>query len=188
MQQPTRQRLAEVQQQLDRLGRLQQPHHARQDAQDTGFGAIGRGLRRRRFREQAAVARRLAATAPGVEHACLPLEPVDRAVDERLAQVHAGVVEQVPRGKVVGAIDDHVGIRDEPFDIVGTDALAEWFDADRRVQGRQGDARRFHLRHAHARIAVQDLALQVAAVHDVVIGQHDRADAGGGQVIGGRRP
>ena len=58
----------------------------------------------------------------------------------------------------------------------------ESFDAHLRIQRAQRGARRFGFQRADARIGVQHLALQVAAIDAVVVDQRQRADAGRGEV------
>src|SRR6201989_1194992 len=72
-------RLADAEAELERLARLERADDPRQDAEHATFGAARRELRRRRLREEAAVAGALVR----LEHRGLPLEAVDRAVDER---------------------------------------------------------------------------------------------------------
>src|SRR4051812_2483978 len=78
-QQPPDQRLADPERELQRLVRLQRADDTRQHAEDAALGARRRELGRRGSGEEAAVARSVA----DLEHADLPLEAVDRAVDDR---------------------------------------------------------------------------------------------------------
>ena len=71
--QPAGQRLADPEQDLERLVRLEHAEDAGHDAEDAGHGAAGRELRRRRGRVQAAVARALVRD----ERRQLALEPED---------------------------------------------------------------------------------------------------------------
>ena len=56
------------------------------------------------------------------------------AVHQRLAQMDAGVVEQVARGEIVGTVDDDVDTRQQTLDVVGTDALRDRFDVNAWIQ------------------------------------------------------
>ena len=107
--QPADERLAGSENQLDRFGGLDDADDARQDAQHAALGAARHQSRRRRLRVQAAIAR----AALDREHGRLPVEPEDAAVRVRLAEQHAGVVHQVPRLKVVGAVEDDVVVAAE---------------------------------------------------------------------------
>src|SRR6185436_17358266 len=99
-----RQRLALAQQHLDRLGRLQRADDAAEHAQHARLLARRRHVRGRRLRVEATVA----GTFERQERGHRPLEAIDAAVDQRLAQLQRGVVDQVTRREVVGAVDDHV--------------------------------------------------------------------------------
>src|SRR5690606_17704600 len=68
MQQATGQRFAQLQQQLEGLGGLEHADYPGQYPEHAGLAAVGRGLGRRRLREQAAVARRYAALAARIEY------------------------------------------------------------------------------------------------------------------------
>ena len=116
------QRLADAGDQLDRLGRLDHADDARQHAEHAAFGAARHQPGRRRLGIQAAIARAVL----GREHRRLPLEPEDAAVGVRLAEQHAGVVRQVARREVVGAVED---------DVVGLEQLQRVLRRQRRLVG-----------------------------------------------------
>src|SRR5690242_4333135 len=90
-------RCPDPEQELQDLGRLEQPDEPGQDAQHPRLGAGGREVGRRRLGVETAVA--WAVARP--EGRDLPLEAVDRAVDVRDALQDAGVVEQVAGREVV---------------------------------------------------------------------------------------
>ena len=143
-----------------------------------------RQLGRRRRRVEAAVARALV----GHEGRELAVEAEDRRRDDRVAQAHRGVVEQVARREVVDAVDDHVVVLDDLDDVV---------EASRRVWYlttlTSGLSASIALRAdstfgiADAVGGVDHLALEVGEVDDVVVDDAERADAGGGEVERGRR-
>src|SRR5882724_11529313 len=82
------------------------------------------------FRIEAAVAR----TIGHSENGGLPFESEDRAVDVGLSQEDAGIVDEIARGKIVGAIDDDVEVF-EKFESVGASQLRfERLDLNVRVQ------------------------------------------------------
>ena len=176
-------RLADAEQQLERLGRLQRAHDAGQHAEHAALGARRRQLGRRRLREEAAVARALV----GLEHGQLALEAEDRGVHDRDAVAQAGVVEQVARREVVGAVDDHVDALEQPVDVLRRQPLAVGDHVHVGVQLLDALPGRLRLGHADRRRRVQHLALQVRLVDDVVVHDRDRADAGRGQVQPRRR-
>ena len=130
-QQPADERLADLRGQLDRLVRLQRADDPRQHAEHAALGARRRQLRRRRLREEAAVARALVR----LEHRHLALEAVDRAVDDGDAAPHGRVVDEVPRREVVGAVDDQVpAVVEDPVDVLRGQALAVGDDVDVGVE------------------------------------------------------
>ena len=131
-QQPADQRLADAERELERLVRLERADDAGQDAEHAALGARRRELRRRRLRVEAAVARALV----GLEDRDLALEAVDRAVDDRDAVPDGGVVHEVARREVVGAVDDHVpAVVEDPIDVLGGEPLRDTSSTfDVRVQ------------------------------------------------------
>ena len=105
-QQPADHRLADPQDQLERFGSLQRTNRTRQDAQHPALGAGRHQPRRRRFGEQAAVARPMAR----IENADLSIEAEDRAVNIGLAGQYAQVVGQIAGGKVIRTVDNQIVI------------------------------------------------------------------------------
>ena len=99
-----------------------------------------------------------------------------------------GVVDEVARREVVGAVDDHVpaGLED-PLDVLGGQPLAERDHLDVGVERLDRPARRVGLRLAERVGRVHDLALQVRLVDHVRVDDPEPADAGRGQVERGRR-
>ena len=78
---------------------------------------------------EAAVARPVAR----VEDGDLALEAVDRAVHDRDAVPDGGVVDEVARREVVGAVDDHVpAVREDPLDVLRVEPLLERARRSRR--------------------------------------------------------
>ena len=155
-----------------------------QHAEHAALGAARRELRRRRLREQAAVARALVR----LEDGDLALEAVDRAVDDGDAVPDRRVVQQVARREVVGAVDDHVpALAEDPVDVLGGEPLLEGLDGDVGVQRLERALGGLGLRVAEALGRVDDLALQVRLVDGVVVDDPERADAGGREVERGGR-
>ena len=103
-QEPADQRFPGSQDEFDRLGRLNDADQARQNSQHAPLGAVGDKVGRRRLGIEAAIAGPVRREKDGR----LAVEPEDRAINVGFAQEHAGVVDQVAGGKVVGAVDDHV--------------------------------------------------------------------------------
>src|SRR5205085_12603809 len=92
------------------------------------------------------------------------------------------VVQQVPGGEVVGAVDDDVVAVDDVEDVVGAETDVVGDDVDVRVQLRECLLGRVDLALADAIDVVQDLALQVRRVDDVHVDDAERPHTGGGEV------
>ena len=122
-------RVAAAEDELERLVRLERADDPGQHAEDAALRAARRELGRRRLREEAAVAR---AARRGVEHRDLALEAEDRAVHDRDAAPHGGVVHEVARREVVGAVDDDVpAVAEDAVDVLRGEPLLERDDAAR---------------------------------------------------------
>ncbi len=103
-QQASGQRIALPQNQLDGLGRLDHADQAGQNAEHSTFGARRHQTGRWRLGIETAIA----GAVFGREHAGLAFKTKNRAVNIGLAGEHAGVVDQVAGGEIVGAIGDDV--------------------------------------------------------------------------------
>ena len=177
-QQPADQRLAFAQNQLDDFGRL---HHADQSGQNSQHAAFGAGWhqsRRWRLGIQAAVARAFL----GREDAGLAFEAENRSVDIRLAGEHAGVVHQIARGKVVGAVGDDVELAKQFERIFAGEPGIKFPDVQKRIDRLQLFGGGVQLLAAHVGSGVDDLALQVGVVHDIEVHDAERAHAGRAQI------
>jgi energy-coupling factor transport system ATP-binding protein len=155
----------------------------RQHAEDASHAARGRELGRRLRRVHAPVAR----PVERHEGRHLAVPSVDRAVDDRLAQPHGGVVEDVAGVEVVGAVDDDVVAGDQPLDVVGPQPLGVLHHRRLGVQPADRQLGRVDLAHAQPIHAVEHLALEVRLVDHVVVDEADRPHPGCGEVEGGRR-
>src|SRR5690606_25260430 len=122
LEETTDERLALPEDDLDGLGGLDDADHARKDAEDAGLGAARREVRGRRLRVEAAIAGALARPEGGD----LTVEAEDRAVDDGDALPHARVVDEVARGEVVEAVDDHVpALVEDAVDVGAVEPLLE---------------------------------------------------------------
>src|SRR5690606_12400042 len=101
---PSDERIAAAEEQLDCIERLKRADDAGQNAEHATLGATRNEARGGRLAEEAAVAGR---TAAG-EHGDLSFEAQDRPVDVGLDEEHACVVDEVPRSEVVGAVDHDI--------------------------------------------------------------------------------
>ena len=169
---------------LMRLGGLDHADDARQHAQHAAFGAARHEPRRRRLGIEAAVARAVL----GGEHRRLAFEAEDAAVGVRHPHQHAGVVHQVARREVVGAVEDDVVALEQAHRVVGRQRLFVGLDLHVRVQRVDLVLRRRQLGAADVVGRVQQLPLQVAVVDDVEVDDADAAHARRRQIHRGRRP
>ena len=144
-QQPADQRVADPDDQLDDLVGLERADDPGQHAEHAALGAGRHQARRRRLREEAAVARPLRSP----EDRDLALETEDRAVDVGLAQHHAGVVDQVAGREVVGPVHDEVVVLEQVERVAGFEPGLVRDDPDVRVDPAQALGRGFDLGPAH---------------------------------------
>src|SRR5262249_21216038 len=142
--------------------------------------AGGRHFGRGRFGVETTVA----GPDAGLDNVHLAFETEDAAIDQRLFQKDTGIVDQVTGGKIVAAVDDHVVVFDEVHHVFAAESLAVGNDVDIGIERLQGLLGRFDLGFADAFFVVQDLALQIGAIDDVVIDDPQGADTGCGEVVG----
>src|SRR6266508_5840419 len=179
---PADQRLADAEQQLDRLGRLHQPDHAWEHAQEAGLASAGDKAWRRRGGVETAVARSLIRREDR-RHA---FELEDGAVDIGLAGQITGVVDEIASVEIVGAVHHQVVVLDGVHHIVDVDAHGQRDDVRVGIQRPEHLGARLDLGPADIGRGVQDLALQVRHVHDIAVHEPERADPGRGEVHGRR--
>ena len=107
-------------------------------------------------------------------------------MDQGLGQEVRGVVGQVPRREVVGAVDDDVEGREDSESRLRVEVLVDRHDLDVGVEAAEGRGRRLHLRPPDVVMAVEELALEVGRVDHVEVDDPDLADPGRGEVHGSR--
>ena len=176
-------RLARAENQLDRFECLHAANQARQHAEHARLGAARRRSGRRWLGEQAAIAGPLLR----VEHARLAFELEDRAIHQRLVHEHARIVDEIACREVVAAVDDDVEALEDPPHVLGGQALLELHDLDVGIERLERQLGGIDFGHTDAVVGVQDLALQVREIDDVVVDETDRADSGGCQIESRRR-
>src|SRR5277367_337159 len=108
-QQAADERVADAEDELDRLSRLNHADQAGKNAQDPTLGARRHQAGRRRLWIEAAIA----GTIFRRKDARLPLKAEDRPVGVRLPRKNAGIVDQIPRLKIVSAVGDHIELADD---------------------------------------------------------------------------
>src|SRR5215471_10063707 len=106
-QEMTREAVADAEQLLQDLGRLQAAHGAREGAKNAGGFAARNKVLGRPLRKEAAVAG-MRFTQIGLVGRNLRVEPQECRRGEGLAQQIAGVVEQEARREVVAAVGDQI--------------------------------------------------------------------------------
>src|SRR6185295_7837329 len=167
------QRLADAHDQLDHLVRLERADDSGQHAEHTALRARGDETGGRRLGEEAAVA----GSARAPEDRDLAFEAEDRAVDVRLAEQDAGVVDQIAGGEVVRAVDHQVVIAEEVERIARIEPQVVGDDLNVAVDAAQAVRSGLGLRPADVSLAEQDLALEVRLVHAVEIDEPEPADS-----------
>ena len=182
-QKTTDERLANTEDQLDGLGGLDDADKPRQNAEDAALRAGRHEARRWRLRIQAAIARAFGQA----EDAGLTLKAEDGAVGVGLAEQNAGIVDEVTRLKVVGAVRDHVEVLEDLHRVRAGEHGIELDDLEVRVQVLQFLLSGVDLEHADGRGGVDDLPLQIARIDHVEVHQTDGAHAGRGEVVRQRR-
>ncbi len=100
---------------------------------------------------------------------------------------HGGIIHQVARREVVGAIEDQVVLREKVHRIVGLQAQLVQHHVHQRVDLEHRVAGALCLGPADIGLTVDDLPLQVRFVDHVELDDPDGADAGRGQVQQCRR-
>ena len=183
-QQTPLQRLAGAEDELDGFVRLNRADDAGQHSEHAAFGAARHQPGRGRLGIEAAVA----GAVRQREDRRLPFEAEDAAVDVGLAEQHAGVVDEIARGEVVGAVRDDVVRAEDVERVLARELGRVQVNLDFRVEVAQAFAGGFELRPAHVLGAEGDLPLEVRKVDDVEVHQAQPAHAGGRQIQPERRP
>src|SRR3990172_7551336 len=165
------------------LGGLDGPDHAGDDPEDARFLTGRHHAGRRRYLEQAAVARALARH----DRHHLSLEAEYRGAHERFLEHDAGVVHQIPRRKVITAVHDNVVVADDVHDIAGRQPLLVRDDLHIVVQRLKGLLRGIRLEHADAACVMRYLALEIGHLDPVVVDHADRPHARGRKIVSERR-
>src|SRR6266404_3109116 len=178
--------VAEPQELLQYLDRLQGAEDAGDGAQDAGGLAARYEIGRRRLAKEAAVA--------GVAHAEIRAEGRDLALegrqgcrDERLLQAEAELGQEIPGGEVVAAVGDEIVAADQRLGILRGEPHRMGRDAHAGIDRGECGARALDLEGTDALGRMDDLALQVGQVDPVGIGDADCPDPGGREVEQERR-
>ena len=124
----------------------------------------------------------IARTVARIEDRDLPFEAEDRAEDVWLPEDRAGVVDEIARREVVGAVEDHVVIAKDVERVVGRQDAVVRDNVDVRIQIAKMLNRRFELGTADVLRAVKHLAVQVRFVDAIEIDETEASDASGREV------
>ncbi len=171
-------RLADPEDQLDRLGGLDGSDDTRKHAEHAAFGATRDEAWRRGLGMETAIAR----TVRRGEHRCLPFETRDAAVGVRAARKDAGIVDEITRREVVGAVDYDVVRRHEVERVPLAEPDVVWLDSRVRIDVAQAIGGRFELRSPDVGCAVNDLSLEIADVDHVLVYESDSAHTRGREI------
>src|SRR6185437_14042991 len=171
-------RLADADNELHRLGRLNHAHQARKHAEHAAFGAAGHETRRRRLRIPAAIA---GAIGQG-QHRGLSFKAENAGVDVGYAAEHAGVVDQVARWEIVGAVHDQIVAAEDLERVLAGELGFVADDLDAGADGLQAFARAIQLGPADVGGGLDHLPLEVGEIHYIKIHDADGADAGGREI------
>ena len=180
---PPDQRFANPHNQLHRFGGLNHSNQAGQDTKHAAFGAARNESRRRRFGIEAAIA----GTVLRRKYGGLALESKDAAVRVWLPEQNAGIVDEIPRRKVVRSVDDDVVRFEQLHRVLRRQRHFVGLDVDLGVERMELVLRRREFRTADVRRAVEDLPLQIAEIDGIEVDDAKRADAGRREVHRHRR-
>ena len=147
------------------------------------FGAGGHKAGRRRFRIEAAVTW---AIRRGVD-AGLSFKAEDRGINIGLAAEHAGVIDEIAGGEVVGAVGDNVKAAQYLQRILAGELGVEALGLHKGIDGVYFVDGRVELGAANIAGMVDDLALQIGVIDSVEIDQPEGSDACGSKVEHQRR-
>ncbi len=119
----------------------------------------------------------------------LPAPALDPGEHQRQAVREAGVVDEELEAGLVGALEHDRARRlrgEQRAEVVLVDAQAQRPDGERGSTAAQAHARGLDLGHADVGDGVEDLAMEVGGVDDVVVDDRERGGAAGEQPEQGR--
>ena len=184
-QQPAGQALADAQDLLHHLGRLQRADDADSGTQHADLGAVGDRAGRRRLGEDAAVAGiglAVGARLVRLQGREIAVERADSGEHQRLPRQIAGIADEIAGGEVVRAVGDDVVAADDIERVAGVEPRLVRLDVHMRIEPGDRLPRALDLGCADVRGVVHDLALQVVERDAIVVDDAEGADAGRGQI------
>ena len=110
----------------------------------------------------------------------MPVTADAAAVNPRLVQLDRHVVDEVADLEIVRAVEDQVGVLAQLDDVRPVDVGDDRFDANRRVDGPELERGGLGLGHMarHVALVEENLALEVARLHEIAVDDADVPDAG----------
>src|SRR5438552_3879066 len=175
---PSDERLADAEDELDRLDGLDRAEDAGEHAEDAALRAARDEPGRRRLRVKTTIARPL----PRVEDARLTLETEDARVHVRLSLERRDVVAEVARREVVRAVEEDIILAQQLVRVLRPEERLVRVDRDARVEVAEAFGRGRELRTADVLLAVEDLPVEVRSVDDVAVHEADATHARGCEV------
>jgi hypothetical protein len=157
----TDQRRADIEDELERLGRLHDAHLPRHHPKDARLSAGWNVFGCWWAREEAPVAR----TVGAVKDGDLPPEAKNCSVYQRLARQAAGIRHQIPGGKVVGTVQNQVVVGDELLDIAAVDTGRVLDNGNMGIEAAQVRGRGLEFCRPLIRGRVENLALKIGDIH-----------------------
>src|SRR5580704_13454237 len=122
-----------------------------------------------------------------MENGGLPLKTKDRAIDIRLIQKNASIVDQITRGEIIGTVDDDVVFAEQIESIVAGQARLVSIDANLRIHAGQAFLGSLNLGPADVAGRKRNLALEIGEVDHVKIDDAQPPDSSRGEIESKRR-
>src|SRR5262245_45680531 len=188
--QPADEAIANLKQLLHHFDRGKRADDARDRPENAGLGAWRDRAFRGRLGEEAAIGGARLAPLVGLESAegrDVTVERTEGGEDERLLGEITGIVDEIARGEIVGAVSDDVVTADDGKGIRGHEAGRVETGRHMRIEAfdRRGGAP--GLGPAHALGIVDDLAVEIVETDAVAVDDPDFADTGSGEIKHERR-
>ena len=109
---------------------------------------------------------------------CLTLKAMNCTMDQGLLEKPRDIIGEKSRGKIIGAIDEHIVSRGDGHRVFGSESHAMKIDFHMRIDLAQSRGRTFEFGFSDPRLTVQDLAVEVGYIDHIVIeGGPDRPAA-----------
>lgn len=143
--------------------------------------ALNRARATRAAEHPVAIYERIDAGATGRKHGAHPVKCDNRTPHERHTQPPAGIGHDKACRPVVGGVEHHIVIGEQPLGFFGGQAVYNWADAAVRHRACQLIAGPFGFVFANISFAVERLAREVVAFDRVEVEQRDGAHLGGSE-------